>query len=85
MKKKTTQQTTAPLFNVIFEVVRSIPEGAVATYVPWHRVVNHQGRISPRGNGDGEQMQRVLLEAEGICFDETGRIDLPRARWEFPV
>ena len=38
--------------------------------VPWHRVVNHQGRISSRGDGDGEQIQRILLEAEGIHFDE---------------
>jgi len=97
---------------VIFEVVRSIPKGTVASYgqiaavvgrcsplmvgfamaalpfesdVPWHRVVNREGRISLRGDGDGEQIQRILLEAEGIHFDESGRIDLNRVRWEFPV
>ena len=53
--------------------------------VPWHRVVNSQGRISPRGNGDGEQMQRVLLGAEGIHFDETDRIDLNQVQWDFSV
>ena len=101
-----------PLFNVIFEVVRSIPHGMVASYgqiaavvgrcsplmvgfamaavpfdsdVPWHRVVNHQGMISSRGDGDGEQIQRILLEAEGVHFDENGRIDLNLVRWEFPV
>jgi methylated-DNA-protein-cysteine methyltransferase-like protein len=105
------KKTPAPLFDVIFEVVRSIPEGMVATYgqiaavvgrcsplmvgfamaavpfdsdVPWHRVVNRQGMISSRGDGDGEQIQRILLEAEGIHFDETGRIDLKRVQWEFP-
>lgn len=102
---------TTPLFDEIFDVVRSIPEGTVASYgqiaavvgrcsplmvgfamaaapfdsdVPWHRVVNHQGRISSRGDGDGEQMQRILLEAEGIRFDESGRVDLNQVRWEFP-
>ena len=53
--------------------------------VPWHRVVNHKGMISSRGDGDGEQIQRILLEAEGVRFDEKGRIDLNRVRWEFPA
>jgi len=30
-------------------------------------------------------MQRVLLEAEGIHFDKTGRIDLSQVQWVFPV
>jgi methylated-DNA-protein-cysteine methyltransferase-like protein len=106
------REKTPPLFEVIFEVVRAIPQGTVASYgqiaavvgrcsplmvgfamaavpfdsdVPWHRVVNSQGRISSRGNGDGEQMQRILLEAEGIHFDETGCIDLNQNQWEFTV
>jgi methylated-DNA-protein-cysteine methyltransferase-like protein len=48
--------------------------------VPWHRVVNAQGEISLRSTaGYGEQ--RGLLEAEGVLFDEDGRIDLARFQW----
>jgi len=48
-------------------------------------VVNAQGRVSMRlkdwqSGGDG--LQKILLEAEGVTFDETGKIDLKRYRWE---
>lgn len=49
--------------------------------VPWHRVVNAQGRPSPRPGLDS-QTQRVLLEAEGVPFSEEGRIDLTVYLWE---
>lgn len=49
--------------------------------VPWHRVVNREGRISPRGGGEGESRQRGRLEAEGVVFDASGRIDLDRFGW----
>jgi methylated-DNA-protein-cysteine methyltransferase-like protein len=92
----------------IYEVVRRIPRGRVATYgqvaelaglggharqvgyalhvvrddsVPWHRVVNAEGRISVRHEPGSEAWQRELLEAEGIVFDVTGRIALERYRW----
>lgn len=43
--------------------------------VPWHRVVNSKGESSI----GGEQITR--LEAEGVVFDEKGRIDLKRFGW----
>jgi len=49
--------------------------------LPWQRVVNARGRISPRGDGNGEEIQRQLLESEGVRFDEGGRIPLARYRW----
>ena len=49
--------------------------------VPWHRVVNAKGEISPRGAGDPVREQRMLLEDEGVDFDARGRIDLARFRW----
>jgi methylated-DNA-protein-cysteine methyltransferase-like protein len=49
--------------------------------VPWQRVVNREGRISPRRDPDAEERQRCLLEAEGVCFDAAGRIDLARFQW----
>lgn len=50
--------------------------------VPWHRVINAQGRISMRSRSDHDELQRILLEAEGVTFDERGRVSLDRFRWE---
>lgn len=52
--------------------------------VPWHRVVNAQGKISPRRMGGSDEFQRLLLEDEGVLFDEHGRIDLLRFGWSGP-
>jgi methylated-DNA-protein-cysteine methyltransferase related protein len=49
--------------------------------VPWHRVVNARGEVSARTSGDSHELQRKLLEAERVKFDERGRIDLARYRW----
>jgi methylated-DNA-protein-cysteine methyltransferase-like protein len=43
--------------------------------VPWHRVVNAKGEISPRSAGDSHELQRMLLEAEGVKFDGKGRVE----------
>ncbi|MFH1998988.1 MAG: MGMT family protein, partial [Planctomycetota bacterium] len=57
----------------------AVPEGSG---IPWQRVINSQGKISDRNRGDGALCQRELLEAEGICFDEKGRVDFDRFGWE---
>ena len=44
--------------------------------VPWHRVINSQGKVSQRHDGDGSLMQRLMLEAEGVHFDSQGWVDL---------
>ena len=50
--------------------------------VPWHRVVNARGEVSRRSGGSAfEEIQRVLLEAEGVRFDERGRIPLREFGW----
>jgi methylated-DNA-protein-cysteine methyltransferase-like protein len=49
--------------------------------VPWHRVVNAAGRISPRAESESARLQQKLLEAEGVRFDGEGRIPLRRYRW----
>ena len=46
--------------------------------VPWWRVINAAGRISNEFNA---ALQRELLEAEGIHFDERGYVDLERYLW----
>lgn len=50
--------------------------------VPWHRVVNGRGEVSPRAEPLYEPLQRALLAAEGVVLDRRGRIDLDRFRWE---
>jgi methylated-DNA-protein-cysteine methyltransferase-like protein len=94
----------------IYDIVKRIPEGRVATYgqiaklaglpngarqvgyalaaldstsdAPWQRVVNAKGEISPRADPAGrEDLQRRLLESEGVRFDGRGRIALERYRW----
>ena len=50
--------------------------------VPWHRVINAKGEISPRSAGDSHELQRMLLEAEGVEIDLYGRIDLKKYRWK---
>ena len=93
-------------FEKIYEVVKSIPEGKVATYgqvallagnprwarvvgyalpvnpepgiIPCHRVVNREGRVAPGFAFGGEEVQRQLLESEGIVFETDGRIDLEK-------
>ena len=49
--------------------------------MPWHRVINAKGETSPRTRGDSHELQRMLLEAEGVELDLAGRIDLKRFRW----
>lgn len=58
-----------------------LPEGSD---VPWQRVINSQGKISPRGNLSSTMEQRFLLEEEGIAFDAEERIDLQRFGWAGP-
>ncbi|ORJ56066.1 MGMT family protein [Geothermobacter hydrogeniphilus] len=50
--------------------------------LPWQRVINSKGEVSPRAAGDGGEIQRLLLEAEGIFFDARGRVDLARFGWD---
>ncbi len=52
-----------------------------ASDVPWHRVINARGEISPRSGSDSHELQRMLLEEEGVEFDEHTRVDLKRFGW----
>jgi methylated-DNA-protein-cysteine methyltransferase related protein len=51
--------------------------------VPWHRVVNAKGEVSPRRDGsEHHRLQRVMLEKERVRFDARGRIPLAVFRWK---
>jgi len=58
------------------------PEG-----LPWYRVLSAagdaQGRPALRP-GSGAELQRSLLETEGVVFDARGRVDLARYGWKDP-
>lgn len=99
----------ARTFSRIYQLVRQIPSGKVATYgqiagivgctarvagfamaatpdgegIPWQRVINSRGEISLRP-GDGASRQRVLLDAEGVPFNQAGRVDFGECRWSGP-
>ena len=55
--------------------LRALDEKAAAR-VPWHRVVNAAGAISPRP-GLSPEIQRRRLRAEGVRFVD-GHVDLGR-------
>jgi methylated-DNA-protein-cysteine methyltransferase-like protein len=102
--------TIHPQRKRIYDTVKRIPRGRVATYgqiaalaglrgharqvgyalhalpersgVPWHRVINAQGRISLPALDDGALVQRKLLEKEGVRFSRAGIIDLERFGWK---
>ncbi|MBQ8144853.1 MAG: MGMT family protein [Butyricicoccus sp.] len=52
------------------------PEG-----IPCYRVVNRDGRTSPAFAFGGEDVQRRLLEADGVPFLPNGNVDLSECAW----
>jgi len=58
--------------------LNSLPDGLD---IPWQRVINAKGHISPRSNPIYEEIQRQILETEGIHFNLRGRIDLGKYQW----
>ncbi len=49
------------------------------TTLPWHRVINGQGKLSLIGERGAQQKAR--LTAENIEINDNGRINLRRYRW----
>jgi methylated-DNA-protein-cysteine methyltransferase-like protein len=50
--------------------------------IPWHRVINSQGKISIRSSGGESMEQKALLEYEGVIFDSSGKVDLNQFLWD---
>lgn len=97
-------------FERIYEVVRAIPRGTVASYgqvarlagnprwarvvgyalhvnpdpkeTPCYRVVTKDGRTSPAFAFGGSDIQRAMLEADGVEFLPDGRVDMARFAWD---
>ncbi len=49
--------------------------------LPWHRVVNAKGKISLRPS-QGYELQKALLESEGVRFSQNDTIDLKIFLWK---
>jgi methylated-DNA-protein-cysteine methyltransferase-like protein len=49
--------------------------------IPWHRVINAQGKISFPPQSKHYKLQRRLLKQEGVVFDKSARINMERFRW----
>lgn len=92
-------------FSRIYDVVRRVPPGKVATYglvaalagnprlarvvgyalhvcppescVPCHRIVNRLGETAP-----GFELQRPMLEGEGVVFTPEGTVNLKKYLWD---
>lgn len=50
--------------------------------VPCHRVVFKDGSLAPGFAFGGPEVQRELLEEEGVVFLDDGRVDMSRCSWE---
>ncbi len=50
--------------------------------VPWWRVISSSGKISTSSIHHTAQIQRALLEDEGVRFTSGGRIDWDRYEWD---
>ena len=58
----------------------ALPDG---TTLPWHRVINAQGRLSLERAGRGAGLtQRMRLLREGVVVDAAGRVSLKRFGWK---
>jgi methylated-DNA-protein-cysteine methyltransferase-like protein len=58
----------------VSQALRRAPGGMK---LPWHRVINAQGKISFPADSNGYHKQKSLLEREGIVFLK-GKVDLER-------
>ncbi|WP_129141327.1 MGMT family protein [Modicisalibacter coralii] len=55
--------------RMVGSAMRHLPAG---NQLPWHRVINASRRVADHG---GAARQRDKLRAEGVVFDERGRVD----------
>ena len=71
----------AGMFGAARRVGMALKVLPVNTRIPWHRVVNAQGRISLPEGSAAHAIQRDRLESEEIQFKANGSINLDRFRW----
>ncbi len=62
------------------QVVRVLHSLSGCEKLPWHRVINGKGFIA-LPEGAGFELQKSILESEGVDVRPGGRIDLDRHLW----
>lgn len=62
------------------QVARILHSLSESQGLPWHRVINGNGRISLPLEGPGG-IQAALLRGEGIAVDDSGRVDVAASAW----
>ena len=61
--------------------LHALREDKDSNAVPWWRVINAKGEIS-LADFSGADLQRSLLEKEGVRFDKCGKIDMKKYCWK---
>ncbi len=62
------------------QVVRILHSSSRKDKLPWHRVINSKGGISLKP-GNGYELQKSLLEDEGVKFGLRDIVDFKRFLW----
>ena len=62
------------------QVVRTLHSSSDKEKLPWHRVINSQGKISLKP-GHGYELQKALLESEGVVFGLEDKVDMKKYLW----
>jgi methylated-DNA-protein-cysteine methyltransferase related protein len=70
----------AGLSNGARQVVRVLHSSAEKEALPWHRLLRKDGSIA-LPPGEGFELQRALLEKEGVEVTGGGKVDLSRFGW----
>lgn len=60
-------------------VLKNLP---VDNALPWHRVINAQGRIAFPSGSDAWQRQKNCLQQEGIVVNDAGKVNLRHFGWQ---
>ncbi|UCC44783.1 MAG: MGMT family protein [Candidatus Zixiibacteriota bacterium] len=63
------------------QVVRVLNTASEKEKLPWHRVINREGRVVLKP-GRGYELQKALLKDEGVVFDDNGLVDFDRFLWK---
>jgi methylated-DNA-protein-cysteine methyltransferase-like protein len=70
--------------NSARRVARAMAMLPVDSDVPWHRVINSQGKIAIRRDSGPDPEQKYRLRLEGVRLDRQGRVDLAVVAWPGP-
>ena len=64
--------------RLVGRLLKGMPKDSA---IPWHRVVNSQGKISFPEGSDKNQEQRQKLLLEGVSF-KNNKVNMRECRWE---